>query len=50
MPAGLQGLITSKLDRMSPSQQIVLKVASTIGAAFDVNMLLNVSERLWYSG
>ncbi|HJR62734.1 MAG TPA: AAA family ATPase [Gemmatimonadaceae bacterium] len=34
LPANLQGIITSRIDRLSPHQQLMLKVASVIGLRF----------------
>jgi class 3 adenylate cyclase/tetratricopeptide (TPR) repeat protein len=34
LPANLQGIITSRIDRLSPEQQLMLKVASVIGQRF----------------
>lgn len=42
VPSSLTGLITSKVDRLEPSQQIVLKVASVIGQSFTISMLSQV--------
>jgi len=36
VPDSVAGLLTSKMDKLSPSQQIVLKVASVIGDLFPV--------------
>jgi predicted ATPase len=33
------GLLTSKVDKLTPSQQIILKVASIIGRTFPVRLL-----------
>jgi class 3 adenylate cyclase/tetratricopeptide (TPR) repeat protein len=41
-PATVQGIITSRIDRLSPSQQLTLKVASVIGRVFLLKMLANV--------
>ncbi len=35
LPDTIQGVITSRIDRLTPSQQLTLKVASVIGRAFD---------------
>lgn len=34
LPETVQGLITSRIDRLSPAQQLTLKVASVIGPSF----------------
>ncbi|WP_299407231.1 adenylate/guanylate cyclase domain-containing protein [Acaryochloris sp. IP29b_bin.148] len=39
LPSTLQGLITSRIDRLSPPQQLMLKVASVIGRNFSVDLL-----------
>ena len=39
VPDGLSALLTSKVDRLSLEQQIILKVASVIGQNFSVEML-----------
>jgi class 3 adenylate cyclase len=38
-PGTLQGVVTSRLDRLEAPQQLVLKVASVIGRTFDVAAL-----------
>lgn len=35
LPDTIQGVITSRIDRLTPSQQLTLKVASVIGRAFE---------------
>lgn len=35
LPDTIQGVITSRIDRLTPSQQMTLKVASVIGRAFE---------------
>lgn len=42
VPDTIQGVITSRIDRLSPSQQLVLKVASVIGRVFWLSMLLDI--------
>ncbi|HJU65226.1 MAG TPA: AAA family ATPase [Gemmatimonadaceae bacterium] len=42
LPANLQGIITSRIDRLSPEQQLTLKVASVIGLRFPPAALLAV--------
>lgn len=39
LPTTLQGLITSRVDRLRPQQQLMLKVASVIGRSFGYNLL-----------
>ena len=41
-PETLQGVITSRIDRLAPSQQLTLKVASVIGRAFAFRILREV--------
>jgi class 3 adenylate cyclase/tetratricopeptide (TPR) repeat protein len=41
-PATVQGVITSRIDRLSPSQQLTLKVASVIGRVFLLKILNTV--------
>jgi tetratricopeptide (TPR) repeat protein len=41
-PDTLQGVITSRIDRLSPSQQLMLKVASVIGRVFAFRILRDV--------
>lgn len=41
-PATVQGIITSRIDRLSPAQQLTLKVASVIGRVFLLKMLAYV--------
>lgn len=41
-PETLQGLVTSRIDRLPPPEQLVLKVASVIGTAFAVRLLREV--------
>ena len=41
-PSTLQGIITSRLDKLAPSQQLVLKVGSVIGRSFAFNTLAKV--------
>jgi class 3 adenylate cyclase/predicted ATPase len=38
-PRTIQGLITSRIDRLSPEEQLTIKVASVIGRAFSVRAL-----------
>lgn len=39
LPETVQGLITSRIDRLSPAQQLTLKVAGVIGPVFALNTL-----------
>ncbi|QRN97216.1 AAA family ATPase [Archangium violaceum] len=39
MPGTIQGLLTSRIDRLTPQQQLTLKVASVLGRAFPVELL-----------
>jgi class 3 adenylate cyclase/tetratricopeptide (TPR) repeat protein len=41
-PDTVQGIITSRIDQLSPPQQLTLKVASVIGRVFLLKMLENV--------
>src|SRR5690606_14242082 len=41
-PTTIQGVITSRIDRLSPSQQLTVKVASVIGRIFAVQVLSGV--------
>jgi len=42
LPDTIQGIITSRIDRLTPSQQLTLKVASVIGRAFEYVTLHDV--------
>lgn len=42
LPDTLQGLITGRIDRLGPSEQLVLKMASVIGHSFDLGTLQDV--------
>lgn len=42
LPDTLEGLITERIDRLGPSQQLVLKVASVIGNVFSAELLKRV--------
>jgi tetratricopeptide (TPR) repeat protein len=42
LPTTIQGLITSRIDRLTASQQLTLKVASVIGRAFEFNTLADI--------
>ena len=41
-PESVQGAITSRLDRLTPPQQLALKVASVIGQAFPFRLLHDI--------
>jgi predicted ATPase len=41
-PHTLQGIITSRVDQMTPAQQMILKVASVIGTTFPLQLLNDV--------
>lgn len=41
-PDTVQGVITSRIDRLTPAQQLTLKVASTIGRVFAFRILRDV--------
>ncbi|MEO8653241.1 MAG: AAA family ATPase, partial [Ramlibacter sp.] len=41
-PDTVQGLVTSRIDRLPPREQLVLKVASVIGSAFAVRLLREI--------
>ncbi len=42
LPDTIQGVITSRIDRLTPSQQLTLKVASVIGYTIDTHILHDV--------
>ncbi|MBN1889682.1 MAG: tetratricopeptide repeat protein [Thermoflexales bacterium] len=42
LPGTVQGLITSRIDRLTPSQQFTLKVASVIGQVFSYRTLYDI--------
>src|SRR5262249_36423578 len=42
VPEHLEGVINSRIDRLAPSQQLALKVASVIGRIFAVRLLRDV--------
>ena len=41
-PDTVQGVITSRIDRLEPSQQMTLKVASVIGRVFNFRTLMDI--------
>ncbi|MCB0196360.1 MAG: AAA family ATPase, partial [Anaerolineae bacterium] len=42
LPDTVQGVITSRIDRLSPAEQLTLKVASVIGRTFEYKILRDV--------
>jgi class 3 adenylate cyclase/tetratricopeptide (TPR) repeat protein len=42
LPDTVEEVITSRIDRLSPSQQLILKVASVIGRTFPVELLRDI--------
>ncbi len=42
LPDTLQGIITSRIDQMTPQQQLTLKVASVLGTTFHLDVLHDV--------
>jgi predicted ATPase/class 3 adenylate cyclase len=42
-PDNVQGVVTSRIDRLAPPEQLTLKVASVIGRTFTKNLLRDVS-------
>jgi predicted ATPase len=42
IPDTVQGVITSRIDRLTPPQQLTLKVASVIGRIFEFGTLYNI--------
>jgi tetratricopeptide (TPR) repeat protein len=42
LPDTVQGIITSRIDRLTPSQQLTLKVASVIGRIFEFDTLHHI--------
>ncbi len=42
LPDTIQGMITSRIDRLNPAQNLLLKVASVIGPAFPVRILQDI--------
>ena len=45
LPDSLEGLLVSTLDRLEPSAQLLLKVASVMGRYFHRDLLLRVQEK-----
>lgn len=42
LPRSLEGLITSRIDRLSPAQQLTAKVASVVGRPFSYQLLHDI--------
>ena len=42
VPATIEGLITSRIDRLQPAEQLTVKVASVIGRVFQIELLHDV--------
>lgn len=42
LPGTLQGIITSRMDQMTPQQQLTLKVASVVGTTFTLDLLHDI--------
>lgn len=42
LPDNIEGVVTSRLDRLDTNQQMVLKVASVIGRSFPLNVLSDI--------
>jgi class 3 adenylate cyclase/tetratricopeptide (TPR) repeat protein len=42
LPHTIQGMITSRIDRLAPAEQLTLKVASVIGRVFDYEIVREV--------
>jgi class 3 adenylate cyclase/tetratricopeptide (TPR) repeat protein len=42
IPETVQGVVTSRIDRMSPAAQMLIKIASVVGARFNENLLLQI--------
>lgn len=41
-PSTVEGVVTSRLDRMTPAQQLTVKIASIIGQNFDLELLADL--------
>jgi class 3 adenylate cyclase/tetratricopeptide (TPR) repeat protein len=46
LPATLQGLLLARIDRLTPDEQVALKIAAVIGQTFGYTILRFVYERL----
>ncbi len=42
LPDTLQGIVTSRIDRLTPAQQLTLKVASVVGRSFTLRILQQI--------
>ncbi len=42
IPATLEGVITSRIDRLDPAAQVTVKVAAVLGRSFDPRLLLSI--------
>ena len=42
LPDTIQGVITSRIDRLTPAQQLALKIASVIGRSFEFGTLQEI--------
>jgi class 3 adenylate cyclase/tetratricopeptide (TPR) repeat protein len=42
VPDSLQGVIVSRIDRLRPAEQLLLRVASVLGREFPANMLIEI--------
>ncbi|MDF1666527.1 MAG: adenylate/guanylate cyclase domain-containing protein, partial [Planctomycetota bacterium] len=42
LPNTVQGVVTSRIDKLSAGEQLFLKVASTIGRGFDIQLLQDI--------
>jgi class 3 adenylate cyclase/tetratricopeptide (TPR) repeat protein len=42
IPETVQGVVTSRIDRMTPSSQLLIKIAGVVGETFDEDLLLQI--------
>ena len=42
VPTTIEGVITSRIDLLTPAQQLALKLASVIGPTFDLRLLTDI--------
>lgn len=42
LPSSIEALITSRIDRLTPAQQLTLKVASVVGRTFTMDVLTDI--------
>ncbi|KAL6079293.1 Adenylate cyclase type 10, variant 2 [Balamuthia mandrillaris] len=42
LPEGIQDLMVARIDKLTPSLQLIVKIASVIGHEFDLNTLLEI--------